>query len=205
MAYKLDGPLVMHDINLAIPSGEVIGIVGPSGSGKSTFAKLVQRLYVPESGRVLVGRSRSGNGGSFVVATPDPASYYKKTSFSTAPSARISRWPIRGCRLDRLSTWRSSRGRTISSWSCRRAMTRVRRTWLPSLPGDVHSASRLPAAPGHESTYPYFRRGERFSSIMKARRIVSAKYLRDIVQGRTVLIIAPPARCHGADLPDYHH
>jgi ATP-binding cassette, subfamily B, bacterial HlyB/CyaB len=32
----------------------MIGIVGPSGSGKSTVAKLIQRFYVPESGRVLV-------------------------------------------------------------------------------------------------------------------------------------------------------
>ncbi len=52
--YKVDGPQILHDINLTIPAGQVIGIVGPSGSGKSTFAKLAQRLYVPESGRVLI-------------------------------------------------------------------------------------------------------------------------------------------------------
>jgi len=52
--YKVDGPEILHDINLTIPAGQVIGIVGPSGSGKSTFAKLAQRLYVPESGRILV-------------------------------------------------------------------------------------------------------------------------------------------------------
>jgi subfamily B ATP-binding cassette protein HlyB/CyaB len=45
---------VLHDIDFRIPAGQVVGIVGPSGSGKSTLTKLIQRLYVPESGRVLI-------------------------------------------------------------------------------------------------------------------------------------------------------
>ncbi|KGJ88621.1 type I secretion system permease/ATPase [Colwellia psychrerythraea] len=45
---------VLNDISFACRPGEVIGIVGRSGSGKSTLTKLVQRLYVPESGRVLI-------------------------------------------------------------------------------------------------------------------------------------------------------
>jgi subfamily B ATP-binding cassette protein HlyB/CyaB len=52
--YRLDGPLVLSDITLEIPAGQMVGIVGLSGSGKSTLARLVQRLYLPESGRVVV-------------------------------------------------------------------------------------------------------------------------------------------------------
>ncbi|MGB7099010.1 MAG: type I secretion system permease/ATPase [Xanthobacteraceae bacterium] len=52
--YRIDGPEVLHDVCLSVPAGQVVGIVGASGSGKSTFAKLIQRLYVPEGGRVLV-------------------------------------------------------------------------------------------------------------------------------------------------------
>ena len=52
--YRIDGPEVVRDVNFSVPAGQVVGIVGPSGSGKSTLAKLVQRLYVPESGRVLI-------------------------------------------------------------------------------------------------------------------------------------------------------
>lgn len=52
--YRSDGPEILRRISLDIAPGEVIGIVGRSGSGKSTLAKLVQRLYVPESGRVLI-------------------------------------------------------------------------------------------------------------------------------------------------------
>jgi subfamily B ATP-binding cassette protein HlyB/CyaB len=52
--YRIDGPEVLHEVSFDVPAGQMVGIVGPSGSGKSTFAKLVQRLYVPESGRVLI-------------------------------------------------------------------------------------------------------------------------------------------------------
>jgi subfamily B ATP-binding cassette protein HlyB/CyaB len=52
--YRLDGPQVLHEVSLDVPPGQVVGIVGSSGSGKSTLTKLVQRLYVPERGRVLV-------------------------------------------------------------------------------------------------------------------------------------------------------
>jgi subfamily B ATP-binding cassette protein HlyB/CyaB len=52
--YRIDGPEVLHDVSFHVPAGQMLGIVGPSGSGKSTLAKLIQRLFVPESGRVLV-------------------------------------------------------------------------------------------------------------------------------------------------------
>lgn len=52
--YSSDGPQVLRNIDLTIEPGETIGMVGPSGSGKSTLTSLIQRLYVPESGRVLV-------------------------------------------------------------------------------------------------------------------------------------------------------
>ena len=52
--YRPDAPEVLKGIDLDIRPGEVIGIVGRSGSGKSTLTRLIQRLHVPESGRVLI-------------------------------------------------------------------------------------------------------------------------------------------------------
>ncbi len=52
--YRPDAPDVIRAVSLKIVAGEVIGIVGRSGSGKSTLTKLVQRLFVPDRGRVMV-------------------------------------------------------------------------------------------------------------------------------------------------------
>jgi subfamily B ATP-binding cassette protein HlyB/CyaB len=52
--YRPDAADVIRNVSLQIAPGEVIGIVGRSGSGKSTLTKLVQRLFVPDRGRVMV-------------------------------------------------------------------------------------------------------------------------------------------------------
>ena len=52
--YRPDASDVIRQVSLAVKPGEVIGIVGRSGSGKSTLTRLVQRLYVPDRGRVLI-------------------------------------------------------------------------------------------------------------------------------------------------------
>ncbi|MBE6102689.1 MAG: type I secretion system permease/ATPase [Selenomonas ruminantium] len=52
--YKADGKNILSDISIRIGAGAKVGIVGRSGSGKSTLARLIQRLYVPDSGRVMV-------------------------------------------------------------------------------------------------------------------------------------------------------
>jgi subfamily B ATP-binding cassette protein HlyB/CyaB len=52
--YGADGPWTLDNISLDIAAGTSLGIVGSSGSGKSTLTKLLQRLYMPNSGRVLV-------------------------------------------------------------------------------------------------------------------------------------------------------
>lgn len=46
--------LALDDINLTVPPGQTVALVGATGAGKSTFAKLVARFYDPTEGRVLV-------------------------------------------------------------------------------------------------------------------------------------------------------
>lgn len=49
------GAPVLRDIDLTLPAGQKLALVGPTGAGKSTLAKLMARLYDPTAGRVTFG------------------------------------------------------------------------------------------------------------------------------------------------------
>jgi subfamily B ATP-binding cassette protein HlyB/CyaB len=55
--YHAEGSEVLKQVSFAIKAGMKVGIAGRSGSGKSTVTKLIQRLYLPESGRVSIDGS----------------------------------------------------------------------------------------------------------------------------------------------------
>jgi len=54
MRYRPEAQDALKNINLQIAAGEVIGFVGHSGSGKSSLAKIIQRLYSPQAGQVML-------------------------------------------------------------------------------------------------------------------------------------------------------
>jgi ATP-binding cassette subfamily B protein len=49
-----DGAWALRDVDLVIPAGQTVALVGETGAGKSTFAKLVARFYDPTGGAILV-------------------------------------------------------------------------------------------------------------------------------------------------------
>ncbi|HSY93215.1 MAG TPA: ABC transporter ATP-binding protein [Candidatus Binatus sp.] len=52
--FSYDGKQVLHDLNLRIPAGSSLAIVGPTGSGKTTLVSLIPRIYDAEEGTVLI-------------------------------------------------------------------------------------------------------------------------------------------------------
>lgn len=52
--YRSDASDVIKDMSFTIPAGSIVGVVGRSGSGKSTLSKLIQRLYIPEAGKISI-------------------------------------------------------------------------------------------------------------------------------------------------------
>lgn len=54
LSFAYNGTPVLHDINLQIPAGSSLAIVGPTGSGKTTLVSLIARIYDAATGTVLI-------------------------------------------------------------------------------------------------------------------------------------------------------
>ena len=70
---------VLKDINLTIPRGKIIGLLGKNGTGKSTLIKLINDLLTPTSGTILVNGKEIGVESKKIIAYLPERTYLDKT------------------------------------------------------------------------------------------------------------------------------
>ncbi|MBE5740400.1 MAG: ABC transporter ATP-binding protein [Clostridiales bacterium] len=70
---------VLQDINLTIPRGKIIGLLGKNGTGKSTLIKMMNGLLTPSSGKVLVNGKEIGVASKKIIAYLPERSYLDKS------------------------------------------------------------------------------------------------------------------------------
>ena len=175
-------------MSFTVPAGQIVGIVGPSGSGKSTLAKLVQRLYVPESGRVLVDGVDLAMVDAGLAAPPDRRRAAGERAVQPLDPRQHRAGRSGACRSSGSSRRRSSPAPTISSWSCPRATTPSSASAAAAL-GRPAPAHRDRAGARHQSAHPDLRRGDERARL-RERAHHPAEHERRSPSGRTVFIIA---------------
>lgn len=70
---------ILKDINLTIPKGRIIGLLGKNGTGKSTLIKLINDLLTPTSGKILVNGKRVGVESKKVISYLPERTYLDKS------------------------------------------------------------------------------------------------------------------------------
>ncbi len=74
-AYKKNSP-VIEDLNLEIPSGKIVGLLGPNGCGKSTLIKLISGLLQPDKGEIFVDTNPVGEKTKAVISYLPERTYF---------------------------------------------------------------------------------------------------------------------------------
>lgn len=76
---KFEQHTALNDVSISIPKGQVFGLLGPNGAGKTTFIRIINRITVPESGRVLFdGRPFEPSDVMRIGYLPEERGLYKK-------------------------------------------------------------------------------------------------------------------------------
>ena len=70
---------ILNDINITIPRGKIIGLLGKNGTGKSTLIKLINDLLTPSSGKILVNGKEVGVDSKKIISYLPERTYLDKT------------------------------------------------------------------------------------------------------------------------------
>ncbi|PFG40152.1 amino acid/amide ABC transporter ATP-binding protein 1 (HAAT family) [Georgenia soli] len=83
LCFAVGGAKILTDVNLEVPSGEIIGVIGPNGAGKTTLFNMISGIHAPTAGRILLDgrdithdqihrRARAGLGRTFQTSNLFP-------------------------------------------------------------------------------------------------------------------------------------
>ena len=75
---EFDNKLVLQDINLKIPRGKIIGLLGKNGAGKSTLIKLMNDLLIPTTGEILINGEKPGVSSKEIISFLPERTYLDK-------------------------------------------------------------------------------------------------------------------------------
>ena len=75
---EFDNKKILKNINLKIPRGKIIGLLGKNGTGKSTFIKLINDLLTPSSGEILINGEKPGVKSKEIIAYLPERTYLDK-------------------------------------------------------------------------------------------------------------------------------
>ena len=76
---EFDNKKVLKDVNLTIPKGKIIGLLGKNGMGKTTFLKLINDLLTPTSGEVLINGEKPNINSKKVISYLPERTYLDKS------------------------------------------------------------------------------------------------------------------------------
>jgi len=76
---SFDKKIILDDINLSIPKGKIIGLLGKNGTGKTTLIKLINDLLTPTSGEILINGKKPGIDSKKIISYLPERTYLDKS------------------------------------------------------------------------------------------------------------------------------